>query len=91
MQQDGQELNRLGQQDPSTRVQEAMLRMARDMREQGHVHEALQMYTQLMEDYPGTQASTAAANAMVELAQYLEQNGQPHTALFIYRQLEELQ
>lgn len=91
MQQDGQELQRLSQQDPSERVQEAMLRMGNDLREQGHVNEALQMYTSIMQDYPDTPAATAAGNALVELARFLEQNGQPHMALFVYQKLEELQ
>ncbi len=89
--QPGQELNQLAQQDPSLRVQEAMLRMALDMRNQGHVHEALDMYMKLLEDYPGTQASRAAANAMVDLAQYLEQQGMPRMALEVYQKLEEFQ
>ena len=87
----GQDLNRLSQQDPTLRVQEAMLRMAQDMRNQGHVHEALDMYMRLAQDYPGTQASRAAANAMVDLAQYLEQQGMPHLALDVYQKLEEFQ
>lgn len=89
--QPGQELNQLAQQDPSLRVQEAMLRMALDMRNQGHVHEALDMYMKLLEDYPGTQASRAAANGMVDLAQYLEQQGMPRMALEVYQKLEEFQ
>lgn len=89
--QPGQELNRLSQQDPSLRVQEAMLRMAQDMRNQGHVHEALDMYMHLLRDYPDTQASQAAANAMVDMAQHLEQQGMPHMALEVYRKLEEFQ
>ncbi|HEX8997123.1 MAG TPA: tetratricopeptide repeat protein [Ktedonobacterales bacterium] len=89
--QQGSELNRLSQQDPSLRAQEAMLRMARDLQAQGHVHEALDMYTNLIEDYPGTQASVAASNAMVELAVYLEQQGMPRSALEVYHKLEELQ
>lgn len=87
----GQELDRLAQQDPSQRAQEAMLRMGRNLQEQGHVHEALDMYLQVMDDYPGTQASRAAANALVDLAVYLEQNGMPRMALDVYRKLEEYQ
>lgn len=89
-QQDGQ-LDRLAQQDPSQRAQDAMLRMGQHMREQGHVNEAMQMYVQIMQEYPGTQAATAASNALVDLAQYLEQNGMPHMALELYRKLEDLQ
>lgn len=89
-QQDGQ-IDQLAQQDPSQRAQETMLRMGQQMREQGHVNEAAQMYLQLMRDYPDTQASRAAANALIDLAQYLEQNGMPHMALELYRKLEDLQ
>jgi TolA-binding protein len=87
----GQEIDRLGQQDASTRAQEAMLRMGRDLQQKGHVNEAMDMYLTLLDDYPGTQAATAAANALVDLAQYLEQNGMPHMALNVYRKLEEYQ
>lgn len=90
-QQQGRELDRLAQQDPSERVQEAMLRMGHHLREQGHVNEAMDMYVKLLEDYPDTQASTAAANALVDLALYLEQNGMPHMALHVYQTLEQFQ
>lgn len=89
--QQGSELDRLSQQDPSLRAQEAMLRMARDMQNQGHVHEALDMYMKLLEDYPGTQASVAASNGLVDLAVYLEQQGMPRQALEVYHKLEEFQ
>lgn len=87
----GQEMDQLAQQDPSTRLQEAMLRMGRHLQEQGHVNEAMDMYVKLLEDYPDTQASTAAANALVDLALYMEQNGMPHMALNVYRKLEQFQ
>lgn len=90
-QQQGRELDRMAQQDPSERLQEAMLRMGHDLRQQGHVNEAMDMYVKLLEDYPDTQASVAAANALVDLAQYLEQNGMPHMALNVYRKLEQFQ
>ena len=89
--QQGQELDRLAQQDPSQRAQEAMLRMGRNLQAEGQVNEAMDMYVKLLEDYPATQASTAAANALVDLAQYLEQNGAPHMALNVYRKLEQFQ
>jgi tetratricopeptide (TPR) repeat protein len=87
--QPGQEIDHMAQMDPSLRAQEMMLRMAAGMRDQGHVHEAIDMYMRLLEDYPDTQASKAAANALVDLAQYLEQNGMPHTALDVYQKLEQ--
>lgn len=87
--QQGQELDQLAQKDASQRAQEALLRMGRDLQEQGHVNEAMDMFTKLLEDYPGTQASKAAANALVDLAQSLEQNGMPHMALNVYRKLEQ--
>lgn len=90
-QQSGQEIDKLAQQDPSQRAQEAMLRMGHHMREQGHVNDAMDMYLKLMQDYPETQAARAAANALVDLAQYLEQNGMPHMALNVYRKLEQMQ
>jgi tetratricopeptide (TPR) repeat protein len=89
--QQGQELDRLAQQDPSERAQQALLRMGRNLQQQGHVHEAMDMYIRLLEDYPDTQAARAAANALVDLAVYLEQNGMPHIALNVYRKLEQFQ
>lgn len=90
-QQQGREVDRLAQQDPSQRVQEAMLRMGQDLQQKGHVNEAMDMFVRLLEDYPGTQAATAAANALVDLALYLEQNGMPHMALHVYQKLEQYQ
>lgn len=89
--QQGQEVDRLGEQDASQRAQEAMLRMGHHLREQGHVNEAMDMYMKLLEDYPDTKAANAAANALVDLAVYLEQNGMPHMALNVYRKLEQFQ
>ena len=89
--QPGQEINQLAQPDPSVRAQDMMLRMAANMREQGHVHEAIDMYMRLLEEYPDTQASRAASNALVDMAQYLEQHGMPHTALEVLQKLEQYQ
>jgi TolA-binding protein len=88
--QQGSELDQLAQQDPSKRAQQALLRMGRSLQQEGHVHEAMDMYLKLLEDYPDTPAARAAANALVDLAQYLEQNGMPHIALNVYRKLEQL-
>ena len=89
--QQGQGFEQPGQQDPSERAQQALLRMGQNLQQQGHVHEAMDMFMTLLEDYPDTQAARAAANALVDLAQYLEQNGMPHVALNVYRKLEQFQ
>ena len=86
-----QNLHQMAQQDPSVRVQQAMLRMAQNMMEQGHVHTAADTYIQLIEQYPGTDAARAAASAVADLGQYMEEHGMPHNALELYRKLEELQ
>jgi hypothetical protein len=87
----GQQMDQLAQQDPSRRAQEAMLHMAGDMQAQGHAHEAIDMYTKLLDDYPDSQAARAAANALMDLAQGLEQSGQPRLALEIYQIVERYQ
>ncbi len=87
----GQQIDNLAQQDPSSRVQEAMMRMASDMRAQGHPHEAIDMYTKLMDDYPETQAARAATNALIDLAKEMEQQGMSRLALEIYQIVESYQ
>ncbi|HEU5344131.1 MAG TPA: tetratricopeptide repeat protein [Ktedonobacterales bacterium] len=89
--QQGQQMDQLAQPDPTLRAQQAMLRMAGDMRAQGHPHEAMDMYTKLMDDYPDTEAARAAMNALMDLAQQLEQTGQPRLALEIYQIVEQYQ
>jgi TolA-binding protein len=89
-QRQGHEPDQWAPKDASQLAQEAMLRMGRNLQAQGHVNEAMNMFVQLLEDYPDTQASDAAARALVDLAEYLEQNGAPHMALNIYRKLEQL-
>jgi hypothetical protein len=85
------DMHQMAQQDPSQRVQDAMLRMATNLTQQGHVHEATDMYFQLLQTYPGTEGARAAANALVDLGKYMEENGMPHMAMHLYRRLEELQ
>ncbi|HEX8727971.1 MAG TPA: tetratricopeptide repeat protein [Ktedonobacterales bacterium] len=87
----GQQMDPLAQQNPSARAQEAMLRMAGDMQAQGHAHEAIEMYTKVLDDYPDSQAARAAANALMDLARSLEQSGQPRLALEIYQIVERYQ
>ena len=76
--------------DPTALAQAALLRMARAMRREGHIHEALETYCQVIERYPETDAARAGVNGMADLAQYCEDNGMPHMAMEIYCQLEEM-
>lgn len=76
--------------DPSTLTQAAMMRMARSLHADGHVHEAMETYCQLIERYPDTEAARVAMLGLVDLAQYCEEQGMPHIALQIYGKLEEL-
>lgn len=89
--QQNQDMYQLARQDPNERVQDATLRIARDLTQKGHVHEAMDMYFQLIQNYPDTVGARAAQNALVDLGRYFEEHGMPHTALNLYQKLAELQ
>jgi len=65
----------------------AMLRFAIQQQEAGHYSEALDMYRQLVEGYPGTEEQTEARERMLDLA-HLFAESQPYRMLSLYNTLE---
>ncbi|MBV9282032.1 MAG: tetratricopeptide repeat protein [Chloroflexi bacterium] len=66
-----------------------LLRMARQWRDTGSTHQAVEAYREILTNYPGTQVATAAVQELTELAEMMENQGQFHSALEVYRMLEQ--
>jgi len=83
-------------QDPRARTQEdvaaarraAMLRFAIQQQEAKHYSEALDIYRQLIEGYPGTEEESEARERMVDLAYLFGAEKQPYRMLSLYNALE---
>jgi outer membrane protein assembly factor BamD (BamD/ComL family) len=80
----------LGSYDLGTVAHRGMLRMARNLREQGHVYQAIYILKEVLADYPNTPESRIAAQEYAALGEYMEGHGMPHTALSMYKWLEQL-
>lgn len=76
--------------DPGVQARRNMLRMARNLREQGHVYQAIYILKQLLKDYPKTPESRIAVQEYSQLGEQLERQGMPHTAFSMYQWLEQL-
>jgi len=68
----------------------AMLRFAIQQQEAGHYSEALDVYRQLVEGYPGTEEESEARERMLDLACLFGSEKQPHRMLSLYNALETL-
>jgi hypothetical protein len=64
-----------------------MLRLAIQQQEAKHYSEALDVYRQLIEGYPGTEEETEARERMLDLA-HLFAESQPYRMLSLYNTLE---
>ncbi len=76
--------------DPGTLARRNMLRMARNLQEQGHIYQAIYLLKQVLADYPNTPESRIAVREYAALGEHLERQGMPHTALSMYQWLEQL-
>ncbi|HEU5200882.1 MAG TPA: hypothetical protein VFU32_14685 [Ktedonobacterales bacterium] len=76
--------------DPGSVARKHMLRMAKDLREQGHVYSAIYLLKRVLEDYPETPESRIAVQEYAALGEFLEKQGMVHTALSMYEWLEQL-
>jgi tetratricopeptide (TPR) repeat protein len=74
--------------NPTYAARAALLRMARQWRDTGSTHQALEAYEQILTNYPGTQVAAAATEELVQLAQMMEDQGQFHSALEVFKKLE---
>ncbi len=75
--------------NPGHTVRAGLLRMARQWRDTGSTHQAIDAYKEILTNYPGTQVAAAATQELTELAQMMENQGQFHSALEVYRMLEQ--
>ena len=75
------------QSDVAAARRAAMLRFAIQQQEAKHYSEALDMYRQLVEGYPGTEEETEARERMLDLA-HLFAESQPYRMLSVYNTLE---
>lgn len=77
--------------EESSRVDPALLdrllEMANVYRNEGNLWQAMAMYWELVEDYPGTPQSEAAWAVLLELAATYEHDGARHLARGIYERL----
>ena len=66
---------------------ERLLAMAHQYRSEGKIQEAMAMYWNLAEDYPGTTQSNGAKELLMETAAKYAREGAPHMARSIYERL----
>ena len=64
-----------------------LLAMAHRYRSEGNLREAMELYWELAEDYPGTPQADAAKAVLLELATSYERNDAPHMARSMYERL----
>ena|SRR5947209_16948074 len=76
--------------DPQGAARAGLLNLATTWRDSGATYQAISVYTEVLERYPGTGAADAATEGLVEMARNLQQQGRFYTALNIFRKLEEL-
>lgn len=76
--------------DPSSVARKHMLRMARDLQQEGQVYSAIYLLKRLLNDYPQTPESRMAIQEYEALGEFFESKGMVHTALSMYEWLEQL-
>jgi hypothetical protein len=68
-----------------------MLRMARDLQQEGQVYSAIYLLKRLLNDYPETPESRMAVQEYAALGEFFESQGMVHTALSMYEWLGQLE
>ncbi|HEY7419801.1 MAG TPA: hypothetical protein VH593_31780 [Ktedonobacteraceae bacterium] len=76
--------------DPGSVARKHMLRMARDLQQEGQVYSAIYLLKRLLNDYPETPESRMAVQEYAALGEFFESQGMVHTALSMYEWLEQL-
>ena len=77
--------------DPGSVARKHMLRMARDLQQEGQVYSAIYLLKRLLNDYPETPESRMAVQEYAALGEFFESQGMVHTALSMYEWLEHLE
>jgi tetratricopeptide (TPR) repeat protein len=74
--------------DPrATRKIDALLRMADSYRKSGALHQAMEMYYELVANYNGAPQGNDAEDRLLDIARGYERTGELHQARAIYEQL----
>ena len=76
--------------DPRAAAAAGLLRLGRNSKDSGAIHQAIQAYTEVLVRYPTTDAANAATAELVAMAEDLERQGKVHTAMNIFNKLEQL-
>jgi hypothetical protein len=69
------------------RVSQALLELASRYEQNGRVHQAAELYFDLLRLYPATREALVAVEKVVGMAQRFEAGGKPRLALSLYRKL----
>ena len=65
----------------------AMLKRAESWQQAGDIHQAIDVYFKLAENFPGTDEASKAEEGLLNLAQELEEKGMVYAAMRIYEKL----
>lgn len=68
-------------------VLDRLLAMAQTYRSEGGIRQAMDMYWELLEDFPGTPQAEEARKVLLDLAMSYERNGARREARSIYERL----
>lgn len=68
-----------------------LLAMAQKYQRLGQIRQAMDLYWELVDDYPESEAGNVARTTLLELAQRFERGGKLHVAREIYEHLLQLQ
>ncbi len=77
--------------EPGSVARKHMLRMARDLQQEGQVYSAIYLLKRLLNDYPETPESRMAVQEYAALGEFFESQGMVHTALSMYEWLGQLE
>jgi hypothetical protein len=68
-------------------IPHAILELAHRYAQRGEVHQAVELYFRLLQQYPATREATEAGRSVLEIAQRLEAGGKRRGALSLYLKL----
>ncbi|MCL4546061.1 MAG: tetratricopeptide repeat protein [Chloroflexi bacterium] len=83
--------SQLEQMSGAALVRSLLLRMAGAWQARGQTHQAIEAYSRLLIQYPGSAEAAMARAQLLSLARGFEQQGRFHLALGLYEKLEELE
>ena len=75
--------------DISAATRELMLRTGQDWYKQGDVHQAMDIYLRLVEEFPCTAEAESAQFSLLKIAQDYETEGDPRLSLDVLERLKQ--